>query len=72
MSRWKPVKQPVFGSSGKQCVRCGQWFLWANYYRKGGGYRDVCTRCLSKSPADDELPREGYERGTERLGGADR
>lgn len=22
--RWKPVKQPVFGSSGKQCARCGR------------------------------------------------
>jgi hypothetical protein len=26
VSRWKPVKQPSFGSSGKQCGRCGQWF----------------------------------------------
>jgi hypothetical protein len=49
MSRWKPVKQPVFGSSGKQSVRCGQWFAWGNYYRKGGGYRSVCSKCLAKA-----------------------
>ncbi|MCI3948653.1 MAG: hypothetical protein K0R11_587, partial [Acidimicrobiales bacterium] len=29
MSRWKPVGQPVFGSSGRQCNRCGRWFAWA-------------------------------------------
>jgi hypothetical protein len=36
MSRWKPVKQPVFGSKGKQCARCGRWFDWGNSYSKGG------------------------------------
>jgi hypothetical protein len=37
MSRWKPLKQPVFGFNGRQCARCGQWFAWGNYYRKGSG-----------------------------------
>jgi hypothetical protein len=57
----KPVKQPVFGSSGRQCSRCGRWFDWGNYYRKSGGYRDVCTKCLDKAPAADDLPREASE-----------
>jgi pilus assembly protein CpaF len=29
MSRWKPIKQPVFGSRDKQCAGCGRWFPWA-------------------------------------------
>jgi hypothetical protein len=33
MSRLKPVKQPVFGSSGEQYPGCGRWFPWANYWR---------------------------------------
>jgi hypothetical protein len=44
MSRWKSVKQPVFGLSGKQCARCARWFAWGNFYRQSGGYRDTCTQ----------------------------
>ena len=50
MSGWKAVKQPVFGSK-RQAVRQVRAVvpLGANYYRKGGGYRDLCTKCLASS-----------------------
>ena len=48
MSRWKPVKQPVFGSSGRQCLRCGSWFPWARYWGDSEReYVDSCSKCLA-------------------------
>ena len=64
MSRWKPVKQPVFGSSAKQCARCGRWFSWANYWRDyKRGYVDTCTKCLARARV-----RRRKAKGTPRTG----
>jgi hypothetical protein len=65
MSRWKPLTQPVFGSSGKQCARCGRWFDWGNYYRGANfGYRSWCTKCLAKAQVTRRkaagTPRRGH------------
>jgi hypothetical protein len=63
MSRWKPVKQPVFGSSGKQCARCRRWYPWANYWRDyKRGYVDACTKCLAGTQGRHRRATEGPRR----------
>ena len=61
MSRWRPVKQPVFGSSGQAVRRCGRWFDWGNCYRgANSGYQSWCTKCLANAQVKDGRPRRGY------------
>ena len=62
MSRSKPIKQPVFGSSGKQCARCGRWFARGDCCRDYQRRRPVGVRRSSLRQAANGGGLGGYER----------
>jgi hypothetical protein len=54
MSCWKPIKQPLSWSNGKQFTRCGRWFAWGNYPLPALG--PPRRRSQGCGVSDDRLP----------------